>query len=320
MHGCSNHLVYRSREPVRKRLLDHQCDTEQRRDDNGTRTNALEQSLDALLSDDPVDSGKPPLVRSDARSRLSLQPRLDDIQRGGGACSNNARSCASAECTSAGNFPVLIGDLPPDHTVERKVDDRERHIPHEGRNRPLVHPTDAHFLDHVAQHRHLIHCLPRSGLIHLHPDLGDLHGGSDDDLACPSKTSRSTLAQHVALWVHRLVVNLEVTAEEVVSCELDGLLRHDPNDVRREATVERPHALCFCNLAETVEEARVLARLVHLELSLGHVERIDSGGTGHAAQRTVENILGQAELRGRPDGCLGGLCPSFVIAVRHPWR
>ncbi len=38
----------------------------------------------------------------------------------------------------------------------------------------------------------------RGGLVHLHPDLGDLHGSCDDDLACtwPKKKETKLIAEH----------------------------------------------------------------------------------------------------------------------------
>jgi hypothetical protein len=104
------------------------------------------------------------------------------------------------------------------------------------------------------------------------------------------------------------VVDLENTAEKVVSCELDGLFRHDANDVRGQASasscdshytksqhgvnslletdgargaadspVERRHAAFAVDDAQRVEETRKLSSFVHLQLCLGNIKGVDRG-------------------------------------------
>mmetsp|Transcript_38945 Transcript_38945/g.76134 ORF Transcript_38945/g.76134 Transcript_38945/m.76134 type:complete len:328 (-) Transcript_38945:54-1037(-) len=290
---------------VGQRFLDHQSDAKEGRDDDGARPHPLEQRLGALLSYDAVHRRQPPLVGHHPRRGLRLQTRLDHVKRGGAARTHHPGGGGGAEGAERGDHAPVVGELSAKHAVEGKVDDGEGHVAHEGRHGALIHAAHAHLLDHVAEHLHLVDRLPRSRLVHLHSDLGDLHRRGHNDLARPRKAPRRPLPKNVPLGVHRLVVDPELLAEKVVPRKLNRLLRHDADDVGRKSAVQRPNALRACHLAEAVEQPGVLPRRVHLELRLGHVEGVHHRGACDASKGREEDVLREGELGGGPDGRLG---------------
>ena len=67
---------------------------------------------------------------------------------------------------------------------------------------------DAHLLDELRQDGHLVYGLAGRGLVHLHADLGDLHGSGDDDLASAGHAAGKALERKVSVRVHLRVVDL----------------------------------------------------------------------------------------------------------------
>ena len=231
-------------EHVCERLLDHESDTEEGGDDDCTGAHTLEKGPGALLRNDARDSGDPALVGSDAGGSLGLETRLNHVEGSGCRGTNDTGGSGAGECAERADLARLrVGELSPEDAIEGEVDDGEGDVAHEGRNGALIHTPDPHLLNHIPKNLHLVDSLAWGGLVHLHADLGDLHGGGDNNLAGARETSRGTLKQDVALGVHTLVVHLELLAEKVIAGQLDRLLGHDADDVGGEAAVEGSDAL-----------------------------------------------------------------------------
>eukprot|EP00960_Hanusia_phi_P038346 753388-Hanusia_phi.AAC.6 len=123
---------------------------------------------------------------------------------------------------------LVVHKLSSEDAVEGEVDDGEGAISHEGRDSSFVHSTgqpavtdskqpagnarDSHLADELGEDRHLIDRLPWGGLVHLHADLGDLHGSGDDDLAGSREASSCSFQQDVSLGVYGGIINLEASS------------------------------------------------------------------------------------------------------------
>mmetsp|Transcript_22127 Transcript_22127/g.49929 ORF Transcript_22127/g.49929 Transcript_22127/m.49929 type:complete len:310 (-) Transcript_22127:135-1064(-) len=278
-------LSHSLRPDTRQRLLHHQRDTEQRADDDGTRSHTLQQRSSALLAYDPSNRREPALVRLDAGRGSSLEASFDDIQRGRSAGSNDTGTGTGDESSRAADGTLVVHKLSSEDAVEGEVDDGEGAISHEGRDSSFVHSSDSHLADELGEDRHLIDRLPWGGLVHLHADLGDLHGSGDDDLAGSREASSCSFQQDVSLGVYGGIINLEEVAKEVVPGQLDCLLGHDADHVGGEAAVEPAGSSFPEDGHEAVAQSLEFPRMVHLKLGLSEIEGVDSSRSCNSSCR-----------------------------------